>query len=67
MADLTTDGVTDYEGASKMTLINKGTLAWMVHKRKIPHIRYGPRMVRFRISELVEWMRERSVEVEKTQ
>ena len=57
------NNVTDYEGASRCTGIKKSTLAWMVHRRKIPHIRLGPRMVRFRISELETWMEERSVAV----
>lgn len=60
------DGVVNYDGASKLTSIKKPTLAWMVHKRKIPHIRLGPRMVRFRISELAKWMEERSVPVNES-
>lgn len=44
------DDITDYSGASRITHIKRSTLMWMVHEKKIPHIRLGPRMVRFRVS-----------------
>ena len=54
-----------YTDVCEQLKIKPGTLAWMVHKRKIPHHRVGPRMVRFSKDEIERWMRERAVGVEK--
>lgn len=52
-----------YDQVSQRFQIKKGTLAWMVHTRAIPHIRLGPRQVRFCEAELERWLRERTVRV----
>ena len=54
-----------YQEVSKKLIIPKGTLAWLVHQKKIPHYRIGPRMVRFSEDELEKWMRDRAVRVEE--
>lgn len=42
--------------------IKLGTLYSMVQKRQIPHIRIGPRLVRFQRAELERWLAERAVQ-----
>ena len=49
------------EAASRLGL-KLGTLYALVHARRIPHIRLGPRLVRFRPCELEAWVRAHSVE-----
>lgn len=50
-----------YKEAAKVIGVPVGTLyAWVCQKR-VPHVRYGPRMVRFRRAELVQWIEERRV------
>ena len=45
-----------YDEASKLLAIPRGTLQWMVHENRIPHIRRGPRTVRFRLDDLEAWI-----------
>jgi excisionase family DNA binding protein len=53
----------DYERAAELLGIPRGTLASMVHRRQVPHLRMGPRLVRFDQDELTAWANERRVEV----
>jgi excisionase family DNA binding protein len=38
-----------------------GTVYALVHQRRIPHVRLGPRLVRFRKEELDEWIARQQV------
>jgi excisionase family DNA binding protein len=51
----------NYEQASQLTGLAKGTLYSMVSKRQIPHIRITPRLVRFSRQALEDFLREREV------
>lgn len=55
-----------YKAAAAHTGIPEGTLRAMVSTKTIPHIRIGPRMVLFDTDQLDAWLRERTVEVQKT-
>jgi len=50
-----------YEEAAAYLGLLKGTLYALVHKRQVPHVRLGPRFVRFRRSDLDRWLLDRSV------
>ena len=41
--------------------VPRGTLHFWVHSRCIPHVRLGPRTVRFRREDLRRWLEERAV------
>lgn len=58
---MTDDPLLDYEQASRLLNLPVGTLYALVADQRIPHIRLGPRTVRFRRSELEEYLRERAV------
>ena len=45
-----------YEQLSKLTSIPLGTLYCYVHKGLIPHHRLGVKLVRFKRSEISEWL-----------
>jgi len=51
-----------YQEAADVLGISTGTLHWWVHEKKIPHIRYGPRLVRFDEDVIVAWIAERIVD-----
>jgi len=51
----------DYAGAELITGISRATLASMVNRRQIPHVRLGPRMVRFDPRDLRAWIDSRRV------
>ena len=51
----------DYAGASEITGLCRGTLASLVHRRAVPHVRIGPRLVRFDRGELEAWLDARRV------
>jgi len=55
------DEMLDYNQLAEEFNIKKGTLHCWVHQHKIPHVRLGPRFVRFRRSEIEAWMREKDV------
>jgi len=61
MSEEVTDEMLDYGQMAKEFNIKKGTLHCWVHQRKIPHIRLGPRLVRFRRVHIEEWLKEREV------
>ena len=58
---MTDDEVMGYAGAAAHTGLAKGTVRAMVCRRQIPHLRLGPRLVRFRRSDLDRWLHERLV------
>lgn len=51
----------DYDGAQRLLGIRKPTLYTMVHAKRIPHIRIGPRFVRFEVAALLRWIDEHQV------
>lgn len=55
------DGLIDYAAAERLTGIRRGTLASMVSRKQVPHIRLSTRLVRFSPSELRDWIAERRV------
>jgi excisionase family DNA binding protein len=48
-----------YEEAQALTGVSESTLRWWVHMGRIPHLRLGPRTVRFERPVLLEWMAQR--------
>ena len=56
----------NYETAAGLLGISRALLRrWVMHKR-IPHLRLGPRTVRFELVKLHEWMRQCEVDVVDT-
>ena len=47
-----------YQWASAYLNIPKSTLYALVHEQRIPHIRLGPRFIRFSKSDLDSWLNE---------
>lgn len=45
-----------YQKAAEYLDLPVGTLYAWVHEKKIPHVRLGPRTVRFDLDELVRWV-----------
>jgi excisionase family DNA binding protein len=58
-----TDEYLSYQQVSSAYGIGLSTLYSMVRRKQIPHVRIGPRFVRFRRSELDAWLNERSVDL----
>ncbi|MBO7072890.1 MAG: helix-turn-helix domain-containing protein [Acetobacter sp.] len=58
---LTMEQAADYLGYKKGYLYN------LVHFKKIPHLKYGARFVRFRLEDLKEWQQARYTEVPSTE
>jgi excisionase family DNA binding protein len=50
------DEVLGYRGAARVTGLEAPTLRWLVHLNRIPHLRIGPRTVRFRRRDLRAWL-----------
>jgi excisionase family DNA binding protein len=48
--------VLDYTAASQYLGIKINTLYVWVHQKRVPHVRYGRRNVRFRLSDLQEFV-----------
>ena len=46
----------NYKNAAAYLDMPEGTLRTLVFKRKIPHSRIGPRMVRFELADLDAWI-----------
>jgi excisionase family DNA binding protein len=55
------DRMLGYPELEALIRIPRGTLYCWVHQRAIPHVRLGPRLVRFRLSEVVAWLDQRAV------
>jgi excisionase family DNA binding protein len=51
----------DYSAAAEILGVGVGTLRSMVHRKQVPHIRMGLKLVRFDRDELEQWLRSRSV------
>lgn len=51
----------DYREAARLVSVPVGTLYTWVHEERIPHVRLGPRLVRFPRAELVRWLAARLV------
>ena len=51
----------NYTAAAELLGVNVGTLRSMVHRRQVPHIRMGAKLVRFDRDELEQWLRAHSV------
>lgn len=50
-----------YVDAAAHIGIKIGTLRAMVHRRQVPHIRLGPRLVVFDVAALDHWLQEHQV------
>jgi excisionase family DNA binding protein len=50
-----------YHDAAAMLGVPVGTVYAWVARRRIPHVRLGPRLVRFRRAELERWIEARHV------
>lgn len=55
------DEMMDYAQLCAEYKLRPGTAHWLVHKRKIPFVRLGKRLVRFRRAQIETWIREREV------
>ena len=54
----------DYIGAAAFIGVPIGTVRAWVARRQIPHLRLGPRLVRFDLADLRRWLDERRVAVD---
>jgi excisionase family DNA binding protein len=50
-----------YRQLSQLTGVSEGTLRVWVSKRLLPHLRLGPRTVRFKRTEIERWLAARVV------
>ena len=55
-----------YDQLSEFLQMPKGTLYALVHQKRIPHIRIGPRTVRFSKQAIEEWLEEKCRETEQS-
>ena len=55
-----------YDHLSEFLQMPKGTLYALVHQKRIPHIRIGPRTVRFRKQAIEKWLEEKCRETEQS-
>ncbi len=60
------DEYLSYEQVSKLLNVKKETVYAWVCRKKIPHIRLGPRNVRFSRKKLEEWLERSNVEPDQT-
>ena len=51
-----TDKLINYNDAAAMMGVKIGTLYSMVARRQVPHLRLGPRLIRFSRAALEEWL-----------
>lgn len=51
----------NYSAAAELLGVGVPTLRSMVHRKQVPHIRMGPKMVRFDRDELEQWLKAHSV------
>jgi len=54
-----------YAEVCKLCALKVGTLYALVHNKRIPHVRFGHRMVRFSKEHIEQWMRDHAVPVKK--
>lgn len=57
--------ILDYRAAAKATGLSPGTLRSLVCRKQIPHYRISKRLVRFKQSELDQWLIDRHVSPSK--
>ena len=50
-----------YREVSELLNVRLGTLYSWVGRRQIPHLRLGPRVVRFSSTQIQQWLQSRSV------
>ena len=55
------DELLDYGQVAERFNLNRNTLQFWVHRGTVPHVRLGPRLVRFRASEFEEFLRRREL------
>ena len=60
---LTAGDLIGYDETSQLVGAPKGTIYSWVHTRYIPHIRLGPRMVKFSRKALADWLNKRIVPI----
>lgn len=60
------DQYLSYQEASRLLSVRTGTLYSWVSRKVIPYTRVGPRVVRFRRSDLEAWLNGRSVKPAET-
>lgn len=65
LGPLVADELYDYQELRRRTGIKRSTAARMVHRKQIPHVRLGGRLVRFSPRAIERWIQERSVAVAK--
>ena len=53
-----------YDQLSEFLQMPKGTLYALVHQKRIPHIRIGPRTVRFSKQAIEKWLEEKCRETQ---
>ena len=53
-----------YDQVSDFLQMPKGTLYALVHQKKIPHIRIGPRTVRFSEQAIQKWLEKKCQETQ---
>lgn len=56
------DDIITYEQAARILGIKVNTLYSLVSLRKVPHLRLGPRLVRFSRTALSEWLAAHAVQ-----
>lgn len=59
--DPSEDPLLTYEVASRRLGVPLGTMYALVHAGRIPHVRLGKRLVRFRRADLERWLESNSV------
>ena len=57
------DETIGYAGLIRLTMLPKRTLQRYVRLGMIPHIRFSPRVVRFRRAQINQWMSRREVPI----
>ena len=55
------------EQAAELLGYKKTYLYKLIHFKKIPHLKYGARFVRFRLEDLKKWQQARYIEVPSTE
>ena len=56
------DNLIGYKEAALYLGIELGTLYSWVHRKRIPHIRFGSRCIRFNVRDLDAWVKKHIVE-----
>jgi excisionase family DNA binding protein len=57
-----TSDMMSYGDAAELLAVPVGTLYAWVHERRVPHVRLGPRLVRFSRAALEQWLASHAVE-----